>query len=117
MVEHSLEDKDRNNPVYKHVKAWVLSLLIYITPSPYDIVGVVPDIHDFWVPKFEELAAGHKKVEQIVDVSSTIQEAFEKALNTFDKQSQKSIAGGRELKALPSSKEDLEATIDDKSDP
>ncbi|BAY24453.1 hypothetical protein NIES2100_42480 [Calothrix sp. NIES-2100] len=115
MAEHSLKDNDKNNPLYKRVKAWGLSLLIYIAPSPYDIIGAVPDIHDFWVPKFEELATGHKKVEQIICETSTIQEAFEKASNIFEKQQQKRIAG-RDLKALPASKEDLELTTDDNSD-
>lgn len=117
MTEHSLQDKDKDNPVYKHVKAWVLSLLIYIAPSPHDIIGAVPDIHDFWVPKFEELAAGCKKVEQIICETPTIQEAFEKASKTFDRQPQKSITGGRELKILPASREELEAATKDKNDP
>lgn len=116
MTEFSLKDEDKKNPMYKHIKAWVISLLLYITPSPYDIIGAIPDIYDFWVPKFEELAAGHEKVEQIICEAPTIQEAFEKASNTFDKQPQKSIAGGKELKALPASKEDLEATKEDESD-
>ncbi|MBD2354883.1 hypothetical protein H6G41_09650 [Tolypothrix sp. FACHB-123] len=116
MAEHSLKDNDKNNPLYKRVKAWGLSLLIYIAPSPYDIIGAVPDIHDFWVPKFEELAAGQQKVEQIICETSTIQEAFEKTSYIFNKQQQKMIAG-REPKALPASKEDSEVTKDDKSDP
>lgn len=110
MTEHSLQDKDKDNPVYRHAKAWVLSLLIYIAPSPYDIIGAVPDIYDFWVPKFEELAAGCEKIEQIICETLTIQEAFEKSSNTFDRQPQKSITGGRELKALP-------ASTNDKNDP
>jgi hypothetical protein len=117
MTEHSLQDNDKDNPLYKHVKAWVLSLLIYIAPSPYDIIGAVPDIHDFWVPKFEELAAGREKVEQIICETPTIQEAFEKASKIFDRQPQKSITGGRELKALPASKEVLLAATNDKNDP
>ncbi|MHC5746609.1 MAG: hypothetical protein ACYTXT_32905 [Nostoc sp.] len=102
--------------MYKRAKAWFLSLLIYIAPSPYDIIGTVPDIHDFWVPKFEELAAGWEKVGQIICETPTIQEAFQKASNTFDRQPQKSITGGRELKALPASKEELETTTNHKSD-
>lgn len=116
MTEHSLQDKDKDNPVYKKVKSWVISLLIYIAPSPYDIIGAVPDIDDYWEPKFEELAVGREKVEQIIWETPTIQEAFEKASNTFDRQPQKSIAGSRELKALPASKEELETTTNDKSD-
>lgn len=102
-IEHSLEDVDKKNPTYMHVKAWGLSLLLYIAPTPYDIIGAVPDLHDFWIPKFEELVAGHEKVERIICETPTIQEAFEKASNTFDRQPQKSIAGGRDLKALPAS--------------
>jgi hypothetical protein len=113
MTENSLQDKDKNNPVYKHVKAWLLSLLIYIAPSPYDIVGAVPDIQDFWIPKFEELTAGCEKVEQIVCETPTIQEAFEKASSTFDREAQKSLRGARELKSLPASKEDPETSTND----
>ena len=117
MTEPSLKDKDKQNPLYNQVKAWFLSILLYIAPSPYDIIGAVPDTYDFWIPKFEELAAGHEKVERITCETQTIQEAFSKALNIFDRQPQKSIAGSKELKSLPASKENLEATRDDKSEP
>ncbi|MHC5770277.1 MAG: hypothetical protein ACYTXI_32645 [Nostoc sp.] len=115
MTEHIIENQDKDNPVYKRAKAWFLSLLIYIAPSPYDIIGTVPDIYDFWIPKFEELVEGCEKVEQMIGERPTIQEAFEKASNTFDKQSQKRITGAREFKALPASKGKLEATTKDKN--
>jgi hypothetical protein len=116
MTEHVLKDADKKNPIYTCVKAWGLSLLLYIAPSPYDIIGAVPDIYDFWVPKFEELSTGHKKIEKIICETPTIQEAFEKASNAFDRQPQKSIEGGKERKALPPSKEDSEANTDSQSD-
>ena len=116
MAEHSFNDKDKSNPVYRSIKGVVLSLLIYIAPSPYDIISAVPDIDSYWVPKFEELVAGRVKVEQIVCETSTIQEAFEKASNTFDKQQQKSIVG-KDIKALSASKGDPEVTTNDKSAP
>jgi len=117
MTEHTLKDVDKKNPMYMNVKAWVLSILLYIAPNPYDFIGAVPDIYDFWVPKFEELATGHEKIERIICETLTIQETCEKASNVFDRQPRKRIAGGRELKALPASKEDPEASTDDKSDP
>ena len=107
MAESNLKEQDKSNPKYRHVKALVLGLLIYIAPTPYDIIGAVPDIHSFWKPQFEEFTAVHKEVEQIVDASQTIQEVFEKASNIFDRQ-QKAIAGSKELKALSASKENLE---------
>jgi hypothetical protein len=114
MSEYSLKNVDKRNPIYTCIKAWGLSLLLYIAPSPYDIIGAVPDIHDFWIPKFEELSTGHKKIEGIICETSTIQEAFEKASNAFDRQQQKSLLGSKELKALPASKEYPEANTYDK---
>jgi hypothetical protein len=115
MTEHNFKDVDKKNPIYTCVKAWGLSLLLYIAPSPYDIIGAVPDIYDFWVPKFEELSTGHKKIERIICETPTIQEAFSKASSAFERQPQKSIEG-KERKALPASKEDPEANTDSKSD-
>ncbi len=117
MTEHSLEDADKQNPLYTCIKAWGLSLLLYIAPSPYDIIGAVPDLYDFWVPKFEEISIGHAKIEKICE-TSTIQETLEKASDTFDRQQQKSISGGKELKALPpASKNDPEANSEDENVP
>jgi hypothetical protein len=112
ITEHRLQDVDKKNPIYKHVQAWALSLLLYIAPSPYDIIGAVPDIHDFWVPQYKELAEGHKKIEKIICKSPTLQKAVEKSSNTFDRQPQRSIEGSKELKALPAPKEDLGAAAD-----
>lgn len=106
-TEPLLKEEDKNNDKYKSVKAWLLGLLLYIAPTPYDIIGAAPDIYDFWVPRIEELVQGHKKIEQIVDTSPTIQDTLEKAAGTFDRQPQKSIAGSKEMKALPASKENI----------
>jgi hypothetical protein len=115
MTEHGLKQEDKKNSKYGSVKAWALSLLLYCAPSPYDIIGAVPDINEFWVPKFEELAAGHKKINQIICNAPTIQKAFEEASNTFNRQPQKSITGGKEIKALPAPKEELETNTENKS--
>jgi hypothetical protein len=108
MRGHTVKDLDKNNPKYRRVQAWGLSFLLYIAPSPYDIIGAVPDIYDFWIPKFEELAKGREKIEKIIEETPNIQEACEKASHVFDRQAQKSIAGSGERKALPASKEDSE---------
>lgn len=117
MKEHIFQDKDKGNPIYQNVKALVLSFLIYITPSPYDIIGVVADIDGYFTPKYKELVAGREKIEKIVCESPNIQEAFEKSSNIFDRQPQKTITGNRDLKALPASKQKLETTTNDRSNP
>lgn len=114
--ENSLQEQDKENPAYRRLKAWTLSILIYITPSPYDIIGAVPDIHDFWIPKFEKLAKGCKKAEQILYETPMIQEAVEKVTHIFSRNPQKSIAG-RTFKALPASREELEVPTDHESTP
>ncbi len=53
IIEHNLKDEDKKKTIYQEVKAWGLSLVLFLTPTPYDIVGAVPDIYEFWIPKFE----------------------------------------------------------------
>jgi hypothetical protein len=106
MTEHNIKDADKKNPVYNNAKGWFLAFLLYIAPTPYDIIGAVPDIDGYWKPKFEELVAGQKKIEQIACETPTIQGVLEKSADVFDRQPQKNITGSPELKALPASKEE-----------
>ena len=112
--EHRIKSEDQKNSMYSKVIAPILLLLKLVTPnSIYDFIGAVPDLDSYWIPKFEEVAKGFEDMEQIIRETPTLQEAFEKAPDIFKKQSQKSIMGGEELKALPASKETMEATVDD----
>jgi hypothetical protein len=97
------------------IKAWGLSLLLYITPTPYDIIGAVSDIDGYWRPKFEELSAGYKKIEGIINDGPTllIQEVVKKSSPIFDKQPQKSLSAGKGIKSLPPSKDEIESNIPD----
>ena len=105
-TEHNLTEDDRKNPTYKSVTACFLHLLIWLTPNPWEIIGAVPDIQNYWLLKYEERTSERKQIEQIVREAPTIQEACEKSSKVFNKQSQKSLAGHSEPKALPASKED-----------
>lgn len=127
MTEHSLKVEDKKSPMYKQVKTWVFSLLLYIAPSPYDIIGAVPaiegywkpkfeEIEGYWNPKFEELVAVQEKLEEVVCEASTIQEAFEKASKEFSREAQKRLSG-KEQKALPPSKDNSETSFEDKNAP
>jgi len=107
MTEYKIKDADKKNSVYNKAKTWFLGILVLFVPtSPYDIIGAAPDIYGFWIPKFEELVAGQKKIEQIACETPTIQGILEKSANVFDRQPQKNITGSAELKALPASKEE-----------
>jgi hypothetical protein len=106
MTEHKIKDTDKNNSLYNNAKGWFLAILLYIAPTPYDIIGAVPDIDGYWRPKFEELVAGQQKIEQIARETPTIQGVLEKSADVFDRQPQKNITGSAELKALPASKEE-----------
>ena len=113
LQEHRLTDEDKRNPIYSGVIASIVALIQFVTPSNiFDLIGFFPDV-SYWEPKFEDLAKGFEDMEQIIRETPTLQEAFEKASNMFKKQPQKSIIGREELKALPASKETMEATVDD----
>ena len=108
-TEPDLINEDKENKVYKKVKAWAVSLALFLTPTPYDIIGTVPDIYEFWVPTFDKLLEGEKKIEKIVDEEANIQSIIEKAkvLCMFSKEPRKAISGN-EQKALPPSKLDVD---------
>jgi hypothetical protein len=109
--EHSLNKEVKKSAIFRKIMAFITTLLIYCKPSPYDIIGIVPDIHDFWIPQYEELVEGREKIETIVDESSTFQEIFEKASSIFTRQPQKMIAE-RPVLSLPSPSEEPETAID-----
>ena len=79
VTEYKIRNTDKNNPVYNNAKGWFLAILLYIIPTPYDIIGAAPDISGFWIPKFEELVAGQKKIKQIACETPTIQGVLEKS--------------------------------------
>lgn len=106
MKEKSINDKDKNNPAYKKFQAILLSFTLWTAPSPYDIIGAVPDLNEFWIPGIQKMAEDYQKIEEIVIETETIQEAIEKTRNIFDKQSIKRLSG-KEIKALPAGQDDF----------
>jgi hypothetical protein len=119
MSEHTLQDADKKNYTYAKVKALGLSLLLYLMPSPYEIIGAVPDVCGFWIPKFEELSTGYKKIESIINDGPTlmIQEVVKQSSSIFDKKPQKAISAGNEMKSLLPSKDEIETNTPDLPNP
>jgi len=108
VTERTIKDEDKENLTYQRLKAWLVSLIIYITPSPYDIAGTIPAIYDFWLPKFEELAEGQKEVEKTISEDQSIIDTFKRASDIFQKDAIKKIRG-KEIKALPPSPEETKS--------
>ncbi len=111
LAEYKLTEPDKQSPVYKKVKAWGLALVLWCSPSPYDLIGAVPDVQQFWMPKYEELATGQKQIEKILESHSSTEEIIKEAedqniLCKKPKSKPKSLAG-REIKALPPSEKKL----------
>lgn len=104
---HSLNNEVKKFSISRKCVSYITSLYFLITP----IISIVPDIHGFWVPQYEKLVEDSKKIERIIDDSSTFQEVFEKASCIFTKQPQNMIAG-REQRSLPAPKEESETAID-----
>lgn len=108
MSEDEFDTNDKSNPLFKHVKATALAILLYITPSPYDVIGAAPDLTSFWIPKFEELSRGRSEIEGKIDQASSIQDAAKLSARTFCKEEQRRLPGGADQKALPAGKDDVE---------
>jgi hypothetical protein len=101
MVEKHIDKKDKKNPIFNRCLAGVSSLLVILRPSPYDIIGVVPAIDDYYRPRIEEFIKNWQEVEASSDEASTFTEIIEKSLQLSNKQPQKSLSG-KEQKSLQS---------------
>ena len=107
MTESTLKHEDRMNPIFNKVRAWSIGLLIWITPTPYDIIGAVPDIDGFWIPKFEQL---HERVDAVNQKMSIATNAIsiQEVSSAFSEELQKTICGGEDQKLLSPSAKDLD---------
>ena len=118
LIKDNLKDEEKQNPILNRVLTSGISLKIFLTffaPNIYDLIGVAPAINDFWIPKYEQLSAGREKIEKIVYEESNLQKIFEKAADTYSIELRKSLLG-KEQKALPPSKEDVETNTEKESD-
>jgi hypothetical protein len=104
MTESTLKDQEKKDPIFNKVRAWGLGILIWITPTPYDMIGAAPDIQDFWIPKFEELRTRVKTVEQTISESKDTLN-IQSISSICTQESKKRLCGGEEQKSLPPSKE------------
>ena len=105
-----MKDEDKQEPIFNKIKSWGLTLVLaFATPSPWDIVGAVPDIAEFWYPKLHEIVAGREKIEAMILKNSSIQEILENSSNLFYSKEMKRISGKDNLKALPAAKESTES--------
>jgi hypothetical protein len=116
IADSKIVGEDKEAPIFRKVQSFLLSLVVYLAPTPYDIIGAVPDIQEYWQPKIEELIRGHERIEKIVCATPTIQAAAEKAANVFGRDSQQAISGSKELPALTAAKEESSVNAINNSD-
>lgn len=116
VIEHELEERDKQSPIYKKVVGWAGALLLYLAPPPnvWDLIGAVPDVNEFWVPKIEELLAEQQRVESAFDNTSTVQDVLARAAAIMKDQPQRFLEGSAEQKALPpaDNEQDLDSSED-----
>ena len=118
VIKDKLKDEEKQNPILNRVLTSGISLnifLAFLSPNIYDLIGMAPAINDFWIPKYEQLSAGREKIEKIVYEESNLQKILEKASDTYRSELRKSLLG-KEQKALPPSKEDVETNIESERD-
>jgi hypothetical protein len=99
---HKLSSEDRINPTIQKITGIVFSLVMFLKPSFWDIIGVVPDINEFWAPKLHELVEFRQKIEPQIDEDSTIKNICEK----LSQAKETKLLTGASPKSLPPRKED-----------
>lgn len=97
IIEPSLTQKDKDNPIYKKVIGRNIGLALSLTTY---IFSVYPDIQTFWMPQLNQLFT---QCEQLAEDNSNIQIVVSQALSYFSKETPK-ILDGKEIKAMEPSK-------------
>jgi hypothetical protein len=107
--ESFIKDKDKENAIYKKYKASIITLLLFLRPTPWDIVGAVPDYLQFWQPKIEELIEGRGKVQEIAEKCSDISEIIKEAdkQKIFTRKLEQNLISGKDPKLLTGSDKDI----------
>lgn len=99
--DHSIKDKDKKNHIYIGFISLSLSYLIHCTPTPWDIIGAVPDLHDFWIPQYNQIVSGKESIAKVVGSCPSIKDSIEQLSSHIDEKPQKLIEGKGERKSLP----------------
>lgn len=102
LSDHNIKSEDRQKSGYTKPVSLILVVLIHCIPTPWDIIGAVPDIHDFWIPKYSQIMEKQKEVEGIVRDCSSVKESIEKA--SYYLINQQKLITGKEQKILPPGK-------------
>jgi hypothetical protein len=102
LSDHNIKSEDRQKPGYTKSVSLILVILIHCIPTPWDIIGAVPDIHDFWIPQYSKILEKQKEVESIVKNCSSMKESIEKA--SCHLVNQQKLIPGKEQKSLPPGK-------------
>jgi len=113
-TEFKITIEEKNHSVFRLFKKSVMGLwgvtLIGIT--------TIPDLDQYWRPKFEDFLTSREKIGTIVDKETSLEAILEEASKIFSGNEQRAITGtGRELPALSPSKEDVEPKKDFENNP
>jgi len=108
LIENSFSDQEKKSPTVKKVKSTLAAMFIsFIKPDIYDLIGLAPTIQQYSKPLIETLINSNN---QLIDNNSydfTLQELINNTVNNLKEEPTKFLSG-RELKALPASREDSE---------
>lgn len=84
-VDTKVKEADRNNSAYQSATSWVLSIATFFAPqSMYDVASFVPAMHDFYIPKLEQLMEKEKQIESLLKEKSSLYDVL-KELNSEGK--------------------------------
>jgi hypothetical protein len=105
--EKSLTLKDRQNPVLQKTKTVVLGLVMCLRPSFWDVVGLIPDLEGYWLPKHHELIEVRKKIEPFINEKDSLRMICKKISDAGNEKKVKPLRGKPPKQLQPSKDEKL----------
>ncbi|MBD2107619.1 hypothetical protein [Nodosilinea sp. FACHB-13] len=101
IIENKISQEDRRKPIVERVKTHFGTLNAYIGLNLLVLIGLVPDIYNFWVPSIDDWKSTQESIElKSINQPMTIQEILEEASAQFALKEMKAIEGKEEPKRL-----------------
>jgi hypothetical protein len=115
LAANKVTKEEKNHPLFKKVYSSVVTLGS-ICGFTMSFVGFVPDVEQYWIPKFQNFLNGRNEIEKIINEKSSIEAIFEDALEVFKQEETKAITG-RNLPALPPCEKNVETNVEGNINP
>jgi hypothetical protein len=105
VIQTRLGEADKKSYAYRRSAAFFAAVFVFVKPSLFDIIGVIPDVPSFWMPKIAEFQKSYEKLTICAEKSPYIGDCFNEAVQNIINPQKELPAASNNKKLLTAAKE------------